>query len=204
MEVNNLKFVVSKNGEIDEIEEKILIEAYRNLFIKMYGADIVDAYLAVTKTTDKDSIAKVSNKAKKIAENYNKAINVLDSVKRHDDLELLLIFDEEDTLIGGGRLKTIDDKEASIADIAIGDEYTNKRDVWKEAVKYVEGYFAELGFSKMYIEIPLDEGPLLVRAGELGFTEDPEDIVRNIGQRTYLLNKYIERVRDFESDISRK
>ena len=79
-----------------------------------------------------------------------------------------------------------------------------KNEIWRLAVAYVESYLQELGFSKMYVEIPLKNPWLLYRADDLGFVESPEDVVNNEVNRTYLLNKELERTKDAESNIKHK
>ena len=191
----SLKFVISHDAKLSEKEEALLVEAYRKLFIKMYNYDIVDSFLKITKMDFKELLTR-KRFILKLADNYLRASKALDEVKNRDELDLFLIYDSQDNLLGGGRLFKISDNEASIPDIEIIDmPVSTMREIWMESVNFAEDYFVSSGFEKMYIEIPLADGPLLVRADDMGFYEDPNDIVISETTRTYLLNKPLERIR---------
>lgn len=204
MGTGSLKFVISEDASLKKEEENILIEAYRQLFIKMYNFDIIDSFINVTKTNVLDKI-KNSGFISKLAENYSRAVDALESVKNNDNLILFLIYNENSELLGGGRLLKLGNNEGSVPDIAITDlPLDESRDVWQKAVLFAESFFQSKGIDIMYLEVPLSEGPLLGRSSLMGFSESPEDIVTNETTRTYLLNKNLERVKDVESNFSRK
>lgn len=214
MELNSIKFSISNNTELTEKEQIFLLETYRKLFVKMYGSEVGDSLLKVlealeTKIKTFREFSKIyirsNNELNNMSKNYLRSVYALYEVQKNEELSLLLIRDENNNLIGAGRLKVMDEKTASIPDIALGlgtDE--EKREIWKMAVAYVERYFKGLGFEKMYIEIPLDDPFLLYRADELGFKEDPEDIVVDEETRTYLFNKTLVKNKDEEFNSSRK
>lgn len=188
MELQNIKFTIFNNGRLSDEERNFLIEAYRKLFVKMYGLDVVDSFLKVTKE-DSNDIANINSKVRKMAKNYERAQEALNEVFENPNLELLLIY-SDNNLIGGGRLNRINSTDASLLDIVIetGDTLFD-RNIWKCAVSFVEGYFIDNGFKKMYLEIPFQEGPLLYRADDLGFRENPNDIKVLEESVTYVLFK---------------
>lgn len=193
MSLNNISFAISRNAKLTEIEEDFLLEAYRKLFTKMYGQDVFDSFLSVVKRSSSNFKGK-KNKIADFSENYSRALDVLELIRNDDNYELLLIYAEAETLVGAGRLRKISDTEASVPEIAIdGVNRELEIEIWKKAISFAELHFTSQGFEKMYVEIPFQEGPLLVRADELGFKEDPKDIVIGEQTRTYLLNKTLER-----------
>lgn len=193
MSLNNISFAISKNADLTESEKDFLLEAYRKLFAKMYGQDVFDSFLSVAKRGSSNFKGR-KNKIADFSENFCRALDALELVKSDDSFELLLIYGAEETLVGAGRLRRISDTEASVPDIAIdGVNRELEKEIWKKSVSFAEMHFASQGFEKMYVEVPLQEGPLLVRADELGFKEDPKDIVVSEATRTYFLNKVLER-----------
>lgn len=192
MDLQDLKFIINKDGKLKEKENAFLLEAYRNLFIKMYGLDIVDAYLNVTHENINEFM-KNHPKVKHNAKNYEEAKNVLLSIKNTANLELILIY-LNNKLIGGGRIKKVNNEDASILDLVICcNTLEIEREIWKRCVSFVEEYLVNKKYKKMYLYIPYKEGPLLYRADDLGFKENPDDI--NIDEEvfTYLLYKDLER-----------
>lgn len=191
MELSSLSFVVENIRELSADSKEFLIELYHKLFITIYGGDVVDAFTYVTKTNTKDLINKEYD-VKALASNYRKAIEILKSLEDNPNNELLLIY-LDNKLIGSAYLKRIDDNKGLIPFIAIDVvEKEIEREIWKETVLYIENYFNQLGYKKIYLEIPFKEGPLLIRANALGFKEDSDDINVDEVVYTYLLNKDLE------------
>lgn len=175
MELNNIKLSISDKTKLTDYEKNSLLESYRVLFTKMYGYDIIYDYLK-------------SNSKK----NNNYYTDFLD-----DDLSILLIYQNDNNLIGGGRIKIIDNKIIKVVDIAINMSLeSDKRDLWKIVISYIENYYRNLNYQKMYIEIPFNEPCLLIRANDLGFIESPEDISILGNNKTYILNKILESKKD--------
>ena len=198
--IEELHFAIRGNGDLNDGEKEILLEAYRELFTQMYGTDIIEA--VIKKLEGKN---KKNKKLAAITENYMRSIKALDIVSMSDNLSLLLIYNGENNLIGGGRLKVLSEGVGSVPDIAINvSSVEEEREIWKRAISYIEDYFRSLGFNKMYVEIPLSHPNLLFRAQDLGFCEDPEDIVVSSSTRTYLYNKNLERKLDDEFNTSRQ
>lgn len=176
MELNNIKLSIS-NKKLTDNEKNSLLEAYKILFNKMYGYDIINEYLKKSSSNTQ----------------ANYSINLFDLKKN----ELLLIYDKDNNLIGGGRIKEIDKKTIKVLDIAINiDNEYEKRNLWKMAISYIEKHYLNLNYKKMYIEIPLNEPCLLTRADDLGFKESPDDISILGNNKTYILNKILESKKD--------
>lgn len=194
-----LKFVINRNGNLPEIVNNYVIDLYRNLFIKIYGLDIYDSFLKVA------NLKKTSSKKvfKEYAKNYTRAMGVLESVKNDNAIDLLLVYNEDNILVGAGRINKISDKEVNIPDIAVDMELENAGEVWNETVKYLISYLTNLNVEKMYLEIPFSDGALLVKAANLGFEEDPNDIDIE-KSNTYLLNKNLKRINENEFNFGRK
>ena len=219
MELDKLKFVLDKTGNISDEERQVLIDSYKELFIEIYGYDILSEYL----------------KSKSNLKNYPLfqdtfigAIDVLKSVRENDEIDLLKIYDENNNIVGFGRLKktypkrtknpilfmadklfekhlnVTNEHSISVPDVAIASEYQEYRyEIWKRLIAFIEDYVISLGYNKLYIEIPLNS-PLLLKADDLGFVESPEDIPVTEKPRTRILNKYLERTKDAEFNSSRK
>lgn len=204
MELKKVSFEVNKKAYITKEERDFLVEAYRKLFMKIYGCDMLEVLANLTKTSSNKWLKRRKG-LQKYAENQIRALDVMDSVENDENFDLLVIRDEESKLIGGGRLRRISDTEASIPDIAIeGVSLKEEREIWRQAVMFAEEYFTSLGYEKMYVEIPIQDGPLLGRAGKLGFVEDPKDMRVTDATRTYLVNKTLGRVQDEELGTARK
>ena len=198
--MNNLKFVIAKSDDLNEEEKGILIDVYRKLFKKMYDNDTVDSYLKAT-NKDAKAIGEKVSFVTSLARYYQRSIDIMNSIKE-GNIELFLIYMDDNMLLGGGRLYKISPTEASVPDIAIIDlPLSVRRHVWKEAVMYAEDYYTKEGYTKMYLEIPISEENLLSKASKMGFQEAPEDIKE--GARTYLLNKSLERTKNVEPNHSR-
>lgn len=218
MELSKLKFVVNETGNVTEEEKTTILEVYKSLFSEIYGYDILSEYLS-QKDSLKNSLV--------FKDTYVNSIDIMQSINM-DNLSLLMVYDENDKLIGAGRLKKIeklpskiplieifnrllekylksaDEKCISVPDIAISSEYADsKYDIWKSAIQFLETYCTSLGYDRIYVEIPLNS-PFLLRADDLGYTEDPVDIPVTDKPRTRILNKYLERTKDAEFNSSRK
>lgn len=188
MNKSSLKFIMKDINDINEFDKEILLNAYHNLFIKTYGVDVVDAFSKVT-NIDVDEVVDRDDNVKSSATNYNKSINALEEFRNNANLELLLIY-YEDNLVGCAKQVRIDDETVKVPEIAFHNiDKSIERDLWKETVSYISKHFQKQNYKKMYLEIPLKEGPLLIRAGELGFIESPEDILGLEKTYTYILNK---------------
>jgi len=191
MKLSGLKIVVAKIDELTLEEKNFLISIYHKLFINIYGNDLVDAFAYVTKT-NVEKLVNEDYKVKFLSKNYKQAKEVVGSLENNANSKLLLIY-IEDNLIGSALVNRIDDITSSVPYIVIdASEKDIEREIWKRTVSFVEKYLTDLGYKKMYLEIPLKEGPLLIRAKELGFKEDPEDIVMTEEVYTYVFNKNIE------------
>ena len=195
--MENLRFEISNDGKLEAEEQDFLINIYRDLFTKIYNTNVFDYFYKRLKVflsaADYFDIA---------AENYERAVSAIKSAQQ-DNIDLLLIYYEE-KLIGGARMRMINETEASIPEIALANISEDiKESIWKEVIKFSENYFTDLGFDKMYLEIPLEDEQLLIKALDLGYMEDPEDIVTTSAIKTFLLNKKLERNKEFESDFSR-
>jgi len=168
MKLDNIKLSIS-NKKLTDSEKSILLKAYKELFTNMYGYDIIQDYLSSSSSLKNDYL------------------------DIREDTRLILIYNEDDNLIGGGRIKEIDNKTIKVLDIAINHSSENeKRNLWKMVISYIEKYYTDLKYKKMYIEIPLNEPCLLIRADDLGFIESPEDISILGNNKTYVLNKMLE------------
>lgn len=199
MELEKIKFAVSSNTDLTESEKQSLLEFYKNYFQIIYGYDIISDYLKQIEENPK------KRNRTTFGDSFVDSIDVLGSVSKDDNLALLLIYGENATLIGAGRLKKITDEFASVPDVAIGiQDEELKREIWKKAIIFAENYFLNLGFKRMYVEVPLKEPNLLIRADDLGFKENPEDIAIYGEARTYLLNKELVRNRNEEFNSGRK
>ena len=150
MNLKNIQFKVKKNTNLDNSDKKFLFETFRMLFNKKYGYDLIDEYFK----TDCDNTFSLT----------------LKNVKNNNDL--ICIYDN-DILKGGAIVNYISKNEIDLLDIAI-DGYTEeeKREVWKLTVDFALKYFKKLGYKKIYLEIPVKDPFLLVRANDLGFKED--------------------------------
>lgn len=219
MELHNLKFVIEKSGKLTTAEEQTLINCYTELFKEIYGYDILNEYL------------KEKNKLKNsrlFKDTFIEAIDILKSVRENKNIELVIIYDADGQIIGFSRIKMLENKKSkqpieymldkflekhlrfepeknvSIPDVAISSEYQkDKYEIWKKLVSFVETYVRNLGFDRLYLEIPINS-PLLFKADDLGFIESPEDIPITEKPRTRILNKNLERTKDAEFNNSRK
>ena len=194
MALTELTFEINKSGLLKETEKEILIEAYRELFIKMYGFDMFDSLIKVIDNSAKEVFER-SEENQQLAINYLKAVTAIESVSEDDNLELFLVY-ENDNLIAGGRLLKKDNNTANIIDIAIiKEKIKDEKIICNLIIKKIEEYFINLGFDKMYLEVPLKDIKLLKLASELGFVEDPEDIMVDEEVYAYVINKKLERAK---------
>lgn len=189
-----LEFKISAVEYLSIKDKNALIEAYRMYFADCYGKDMVDSFLNVSNLKSNES--RKRDILKDYSDNYKNAIEVFENLISNSYYELLCIK-KDNILIGAGRLYSLNRDECGIKEIVfIEDDKKITREVWKQTVSFVEKYFKEKHYKKMYIEIPYLEGPLLIRADELGFKEDPNDIIVGKKEYTYLLNKELERNKD--------
>ena len=208
---SKLKFVIKENVELTEEELQIINSAYRNLFKEIYGYDILGQYL---EEKDKLKNAIVYRDA------YINAIDIIKSLEIND-MNLLLIYNENDLLIGAGRIRVSEktninkffnlinrytQKENnynSIPDIAVLKEFDEDGVVFKEAIRFLEDYYASLGFEEIFVELPFSSSFVDV-ATNMGYVEDIRYITDINRHRTRFLNKDLERTKDEEFNISRK
>lgn len=213
MDLEKLKFIITENGDIKEENKESLLTAYKEVFKEIYGYDILTEY---EKAKPKLKNEQVFN------DTFIKSIDVIKSVKNDKNISLLTIYNEENDVIGFGRLKNVqevptsnplvsiinglmkkhmhieEEKCISVPDIAILPKYNeNRYEIWKKAISFIETFVTSQGYDKMYVEIPLNS-PLLFRADDLGFIEDPEDVPISVKPRTRILNKSLERNKDAE------
>ena len=219
MKLDKLKFVVDEIGNISEEEKQLLIESYARLFKEIYGYDIFNEYLKEKSNLKKSPLFQNA---------FIESIDILKSVSENENISLIIIYDENNKVVGFGRLKKIkkansknpiveivykilekhldlqDEKSITIPDIAILEDYNNfKYEIWKKTISFIEMYVSELGYDRLYVEIPLNS-PLLLKADDLGFIESPEDIPTIEKPRTRVLNKYLERCKNAELNSCRK
>jgi len=188
--LSSLDFDLKYINELNEFEKDFLIESYYKLFIKMYGNDIVDTFSYIVKRSTKELIDKKSD-LKLFAKNYKNAIELL-KPKNNPNNKLLVIYLNK-KIVGSAYLKRINDDICSIPFVSINVEDKEiEREIWKDSVSFSIQYLKKSGYKKMYLEIPLKEGPLLVRASELGFKEDPNDILVDEETYTYILSLDLE------------
>lgn len=213
MDLEKLKFIINENGDIKEEYKENLLTAYKEVFKEIYGYDILTEYEKKKSKLKKEQL---------FNDTFIEAIDVLKSVQNDRNISLLTIYNEDNEVIGFGRLKNIqevptsnplasiinelmkkhmhieEEKCISVSDIAILPKYNeNKYDIWKRTISFVETFVTSGGYDKLYVEIPLNS-PLLFRADALGFTESPEDVPVSIKPRTRILNKSLERNKDAE------
>ena len=192
MVLSELTFEVNKNVFLKEEDKETLIEAYRLYFIKLYGFNIFDAFLKVT-NEDATKVKDKLNCDSEISGNLLLAKKIIDDIQENDNYELMLIYSGAN-LIAGGRINKIDDKTASLLEIAVTKEYLDiEKDIYKLAIEYIEKYLKDLDFRKMYLETPLKDAKLLKLGYDLGFKENPADIDISKEVYTYVLNKKLER-----------
>lgn len=218
MELDKLRFVIDKIGDISKNNEINLLKAYKELFKEIYGYDILSKY-----EKEKSKI----KKSDVFDDAFIKSIDVLKSVKEDDNLSLLMVYDDNNNILGFGRIRKLNEvkesnsifsafnsllekhlnitneRKVSIPDIAIVPEYSEyKYDIWKKSVSFIENIVTIQGYDRLYIEIPVNS-PLLFRADDLGFIEDPADIPISYMPRTRILNKTLERSMDAEFNFNR-
>ncbi len=192
--MKNLRFVVSNESAkaiLNNDEYAELLDNYRQTFMKMNGVDLFDAFLGVTKTKIDD---KQRNKVKEFASNYNLAEEALIEVDNEYSLKTLLVYNRNNILIGGGRLRLDSiQKEALIPDLVIFSKNAkSNRQIWETSVKFVEEYVKKLGFSKLSVEIPKGDPALLGHVDNLGYIENISDnLIADF--HTYLVEKELER-----------
>ena len=113
MKLDNIKLSISIK-KLTDSEKSILLKAYEELFNNMYGYDIIQDYLSSSSSLKND---------------------YLDT---REDTRLILIYNEDDNLIGGGRIKEIDNNTIKVLDIAINHSSENeKRNLWKMVNSYI-------------------------------------------------------------------
>lgn len=156
-----LKFIIKKYEELDLWERKIVQEYYYNYYNELYGTLIFSSFFAVTKVSNdelKENVLKKITKGKKI----------------------ILLSNSNNTIEGCGIIN-----ELTLEDIIIRNDDKEK---WFSLVNFVEEYFLQKRYKKMYLKIPTKFSFHLLRASELGFKEDEKDINNS---REYILNKVL-------------
>lgn len=184
MELNNLEFKISNKIVLTDKEIDNLTEAYRKLYLKIYNFDLFDSFALILKK-DIQSIIYKNKDLNYLAENYNRAKDTINSLNKRNINKILIYYNNE--LIGIGRIKT-NNYKVHILDIAInGVKKEIERDIWEETVIFIEDFYKKKKYKKIYVEVPLKDGALFMRASKLGFKEDYNDISED--RLTYLLNK---------------
>lgn len=207
MNLEKLKFIINEKGTMSTSEKKVLLSSYKELFKEIYGYDILSKY-------EKNKL-KLKN-TNVFEDTFINSIDVLKSLKEDENISLLMVYNENNNIVGFGRIKKIkknfgisffnnlkinslnisNDKVLCVSDFAIVDKYCEyKYDLWKKSIKFIESVATIQGYDKLYVEIPLNS-PLLFRADDLGFAESPEDIPVSIIPRTRILNKFLEGKKD--------
>lgn len=217
MDLEKLKFAINKDGIVTKDEENMLLLCYQELFKEIYGYDILTKYLQ-----DKEK----RKKGLLYQDAFVSSIDVLKSVKENKNLSLVIIYDENNNVVGFARIKEIDykvsnnpfiapfealvdkylpkEKCLSIPDIAISKKFINqKNEIWQKTVNLIEQFAISKGFDRLYVEIPLNS-TLLLKADDLGFIESPEDIPTSEKPKTMILNKYLERQKNAEFNSRNK
>ena len=190
MVLKNINFEINKNGLLKEKEKEILIDAYRELFIKLYGFDMFDSLIKVIASNAKE-VYESNEENQHLAVNYSKAVDVIENIKNNDDTELFLVYEDEN-LIAGGRLQRKDSTSANLLDIAlVRERIIDEKTTYKFIIQNAEDYFKKLNYKKMYLEVPLKDIKLLKVVTDLGFVEDPKDIIISPEVYTYIFNKNI-------------
>ena len=188
MELGDLKFSIKDNTDI--VDEETIRKAYHNLFLNMYGMDLIESVAFISQTRE-DEILKHVNK-NGYADNSIRVNKLIDEIKNNSNNKLLYIY-LNNYLIGVARILRIDALTARVKEVAlISLDINIMRDVWMNAILHVQKYLLENGYKKMYLEIPLKEGVLLRKSYEMGFIENPKDIVVDDLVYTYVLNKTLE------------
>ena len=98
MELSKLRFVINETGTISEEEQNYINEVYKTLFSEIYGYDILSKYLSQKENLKNDYV---------FDNTYINSIDVPKSLSS-DNIALLMIYDENDKLIGAGRIKKIE------------------------------------------------------------------------------------------------
>lgn len=180
------KFVFNKNGIFTSTDKKILINSYQNYFAKIYGNDLVDLFLHVANLDHK--YLKNREILEKYSDNYKIIEEMFKTIETDKLTELLCIYDKEYNLVAMGRLIQKNRREIYLKELIFNEEYQdNYRDLWVNFIKDLQIKLARRGYHKLYLEIPFYEGPLLIRANELGYKEDIDNIV----EKVYIVNKKI-------------
>ncbi len=194
MDENNLKMVVNLDGFLTPKETENLLQAYYILFSKINGKDLPSALLQVLKLNKNQSFAiKLLN----VSENYQLAKKALLEIKpnfKGNNLNMLMVY-ESNNLIAAARLRNLGDNTGSIPDAVFMVDEDKINIIWSLMIEYIENYFYELGYKKMYIEVPIKDPFLLKGCFDHDFRESPEDIVVKESTKTYFLNKNLERKR---------
>jgi len=188
MKFSVIDFIVNKKQELTKKEINLLIEAYRVYLSKLNGKDELDSFLEViNKTSDKviKNIDVLEDKDK----NFKKAKNIVEATIS-SDIDMVLIYRFK-RLIGMARIEK-NDTDIRVLDVVFYKLDKNKeRKIWANTIKYIENYYNN--YRKIYLEIPYYEGPLLYRAKDLGYEENPEDIIISKDTKNYILNKELGR-----------
>ncbi len=180
MELKNVKILISDN--LNGEEENIFINLYRKYYIKYYGYDFYEAYLKVVKNIDEPN--PLNSKINGYAKYFNEAYDIIQIVKENSLILLFKIYILNE--LKGFVL--INKKSKVILDIILDEmDKEEEKIIERKVINYLNGYFKKLGYSKMYLRIPLKNIILLKLSYDLGFIEEEE----NIHDYYYLLTKNI-------------
>ena len=188
---NNLEIVVNQDGFLTEKEFAMLQKKYYELFLRMYGKNLADTFISLLPIQDK---SKLSAFWLKFSENHYRATMALEQIKNmvpKDKLSLLIAY-QRHNLVAAARLRNLNVREASIPDAVFLDE-NSKKELWPSMLMYAENHCANLGYERIYVEIPFQDYTMLCGCLDGGYQEDREDVVKNLEAKTILLNKKLAR-----------
>jgi len=176
--MNKYKYSINKNVSLSEYDKQKVIEAYRVYYSKI-NLDIVDSLLMVTKSNsynykNKDILIKHSD-------NLKQAIEIVNNLN-NGEYDILSIYDNNDNLIGFGRIKYQKNYAYLNELLSLKD-----LDIYKDTLIFLEKYLIKKGISIIKIEITRHNPLYLSSAFNLNYIELPEDIKDKI----YILSKEI-------------
>ena len=196
MEVKKIKLSINEKGILNEENYNIILEAYHNYFVTIYGMDFFDSVLKVTNIPYNRS-----DNVKKFSLNYNRAEEVMESFKNKNILLLMVYYKKN--LIAVARLRYINEEEASIEDFVFIEKNIDEKLILNKIYEFVENYFKNYEIKKLYVNIPLKSHvSLLATSIHAGFREDSENISIDPIPKVYCLNKNIKGNIHNESSIS--
>ena len=189
--MNNISFKIADIYDISNEDKNVILEFYRNLFIKMYKEDILDKYL--------------KNSRKKVIDGYltddlNIFGNKLDKGLKE---EFILIY-QNDSLIGASRLRNFYEDYCLLVDVATSNLTSEEyREIYTKLVMFIENYLQKINIFKLYVAIPKFDPVILCKMSELDYVEDPDDISLE-EDLVYMYNKCLERKKCEEFNSSSK